>query len=50
MVLRSARFRSDGPQKKTEHRKRKEFCHGHPIDFAPHYRRNDEWIEMADVI
>src|SRR4029453_10269268 len=40
----------DGPQKKAEQRKRKEFCHGHPIDLATHDRGNDERIEMADVI
>jgi hypothetical protein len=44
------RKRIDGAQKKSEQRKRKEFCHGHPIDLAPYYRRNDKRIEMADVI
>src|SRR4029453_12828123 len=44
------RKRIDGAQKKTKQRKRKEFGHGHPIDLAPYYRRNDKRIEMADVI
>jgi len=37
-------------QKQPDDWQRKEFGHRHPIDFPSHRRRDDERIEMTDMI
>jgi hypothetical protein len=52
-AIRTMSIRRDGvdrAQKSSDDWVRKKFRHRHPIDFSPNDRRNDERIEMADVI
>src|SRR5205807_6980710 len=40
----------DRAQKKSQHRRAKEFRHRHPIDFPPHCYGYEKRIEMTNVI